>query len=193
MSKIVLTESALTTAEGVSSGEYDLVVSDRLLNSFHCELAQGEWEKPTMMPFNSFALPFSTWLSLPRLFLRILNFSTIPALMTSHLVPAVYKINRQLGEGVQTHHWGWALMGSCFSSSNVEAVDLETSMPVSKTKDCCALPSHIESPCTHQYVVFFVFKVFRAWETLKTCLKLLKTAKIAEMEKGIYHLAETLT
>ena len=53
-------------------------------------------------------------------------------------------------------------MGSCFSSSNVEAVDLETSMPVSKTKDCCALPSHIESPCTHQYVVFFVFKVFRA-------------------------------
>ena len=42
MSKTVLTESASMTAEGVSSGEYDLVVSDRLLNSFHCELAQGE-------------------------------------------------------------------------------------------------------------------------------------------------------
>ena len=41
MSKIVLTESASMTAEGVLSGEYDLVVSDRLLNSFYCKLAQG--------------------------------------------------------------------------------------------------------------------------------------------------------
>ena len=36
-------------------------------------------------------------------------------------------------------------MGSCFSSSNVEAVDLKTSVPISKTKDHHVLPNHIES------------------------------------------------